>query len=183
MAKKKKTKEPNPNGANQYQLDPRQKLCWDLYINPKSETFSNALQSAIQAGYEPEYANQITTAEWFLGKLRRLNLLGKSEIVLEEMLDLPVHVIKYQPRSRFGDDEEGEDEDEEPQSYLATEPQLIKIKQDTAKFLAERLGKNEGYSTRSEITGAGGESLIPDKQSQEKADEAIETFLTGGKKK
>lgn len=120
----------NPYGANQFQLDPRQKMCWDLYVNPNSETFGNGLQSAIKAGYEPDYANQITTTEWFKEKVRRFNMLGKAEKVLDEMLDLD-----------------------------ATEPADRKIKQDTAKFIAERQGKNHGYALRNEVTGADGAEL------------------------
>ena len=68
----------NPYGANQYVMDPRQKMCWDLYVNPKSETFGNAAQSAIKAGYTDKTANQITTEDWFIGKLRRMNMLNNE---------------------------------------------------------------------------------------------------------
>lgn len=80
----------NPNGANQYLLDPRQKLCWESYTNPKSETYSNALQSALKAGYEATTANQVTTEKWFIEKVRRMNLLGKAEKVLDETLGYDV---------------------------------------------------------------------------------------------
>lgn len=123
----------NPNGANQYQLDPRQKLCWDYYAKPTSETFGNAMQSAIRAGYEENYANQITTVDWFVGKVRRLNLLNKAEKVLEECLDMDTL------------DDKGK-----------TDTQIVKIKQDTAKFIAETQGKSEGYSKRTELTGEDG---------------------------
>ena len=156
-------KETNPNGANQYVLDPRQKLCWDLYVNPKSPTFGNATQSAIKAGYEPDYADQITTVEWFKGKIRRLNMLSKSEKVLDEMLEMPVEQVKVVGESEV----------------VVVDPSLVKIKQDTAKFLAERLGKDEGYSTRSDITGKGGADLIPDKQSKDKAEEALNAYFNG----
>lgn len=134
----------NPNGSNQYQLDPRQKLCWDFYVSPKSETFGNAKQSAIKAGYEEEYANQITVSNWFLDKLRRLNMLSKAEKVLEEMLELDTKTVK---------------EDEDGEQVIRVDSALVKIKQDTAKFIAERVGKAEGYSTRTEHTGAEGKDL------------------------
>lgn len=41
----------NPNGSNQYNIDPRQRYMWGLYVDPKSETFGNAYQSAIGVGY------------------------------------------------------------------------------------------------------------------------------------
>jgi hypothetical protein len=155
----------NPNGANQYNLDPRQKLCWDFYVNPKSETFGNALQSALKAGYEETYANQITVSEWFVEKVRRLNLLGKAEKVLEEMLELPVLIERT--------DRDGE-------SVVMTDTGLVKIKQDTAKFITERRGKDEGYSTRTEHTGANGEKLYENQEAEEKAKAAIIGFLNPG---
>lgn len=155
----------NPNGANQYYLDPRQRLCWEYYINPKSTTFGNAKQSAIRAGYVPDYADQITTAEWFLVKLRRLNMLGKAEKVLDEMLELPVNTLEWSGRG------------EDAEQVVITEPALVKVKQDTAKFVAERLGKNEGYSSRSEITGKDGEKLTVSDEKQAAVNAALLKFL------
>lgn len=151
----------NPNGANQYNLDPRQKMCWEFYINPKSETFGSARASAMKAGYEEEYANQITTSEWFIVKLRRLNMLGKAEKVLDDMLTMPVLVVDKFGNERKKKSVEDEDDmdDEEQELITRTDPALVKIKQDTAKFLAERLGKDDGYSTRSELTAKDGEQI------------------------
>lgn len=42
-------------------LNPQQELFLERYTNPKSPTFSNALQSALEAGYKQEYAENITT--------------------------------------------------------------------------------------------------------------------------
>ncbi len=129
------SKTTNPNGSNQYQLDPRQKLCWEYYINPKSETFGNGRQSAMKAGYEEETANQITIAKWFLVKTRRLNMLSKGEKVLDETLE-------YDPK----DADTGK-----------VDIGIARIKLDAAKHVTSTLGKNEGYSTRSEtdITSKG----------------------------
>lgn len=132
-------KQTNPNGSNQYVMDPRQKLCWESYINPKSETFGNGMQSAIKAGYEPLYANQITTTDWFKEKLRRLNMLGKAEKVLDRTLD-------YEPMS-----EEGK-----------IDVALVRVQTDVAKHITATLGKDEGYSTRTEQTGKDGKDLIPE---------------------
>lgn len=157
--------ETNPNGANQYVLDPRQKLCWDLYVNPKSKTFGNGLKSAVEAGYSESHAETITTEKWFQDKVRRIGLLSKAEKVLDEMLDMPVLVAEW----------EGKGEDAE--LVVNTEPALVKIKQDTAKFIAERVGKNEGYSSRTEVTGADGESLIPDEQKRKTISERLRDIL------
>ena len=132
----------NPYGSNQYSMDPRQKLCWEYYISPKSETFGNAFASAIKAGYEESYARTITDSDWFRDKVRRLNMLQKAEKVLEETLDMNVTT------STIVDEVE----------VVKIDPALAKIKQDTAKFIAERVGK-EYYSTRSEVTGADGKEI------------------------
>ncbi len=136
----------NPNKANQFNLDPRQKTCWDYYINPKSETFGNALQSALKAGYEESYSTQITATEWFIEKVRRLNMLGKAEKVLDKTLE-----EDYDYRELLVDGN--------PTGLKVRDSALSKIQQDTAKFITERLGKNEGYSHRSELTGADGKEL------------------------
>lgn len=121
--------ETNPYGANQWNLDPRQKLCWDYYVNPKSETFGNATQSAIKAGYEWATANQITTYDWFLGKRRKLNMLSKAEKVLDEAMD-------YDVIGENGKVDSG----------------VARVKLDAAKFAAEKLGKDDGYGNEVKIT-------------------------------
>lgn len=144
----------NPNGSNQYQLDPRQKMCWDFYINPKSETFGNATQSAIKAGYEPATANQITTFDWFIGRRRRLNMLDKAEKVLDKTL------------SYSTDDEDGK-----------VKVDLLRVQTDVAKTVVTTLGKDEGYSTRQEITGANGKDFIPDEETKKRSDKILDQFL------
>ncbi len=150
----------NPNGANQYLLDPRQKVCWSLYVDPRSDTFCNAYRSALAAGYTNRSALQISNEQWFIQRKRRLNLLDKAEDVLQEMINLDTtnKIIK-------GDE-----------VIITQDPSLVKVKQDTAKFLAERLGKKY-YSAREEITGGEGEDLFPDNEAKNKANEAIANFL------
>ena len=114
-------KRSNPNGANQYQLDPRQKLCWDYYIDPESETFSSGLASALKAGYEQATAEHITLEPWFIEKLRTLNMLEKAEKNLNNFLELT----------------------EETDTKL-------RVKADVTKFVAERIGKSK-YSAKSEV--------------------------------
>jgi len=126
----------NPHGANAVQLDPRQQLCWGYYIDPRSETFSNAYQSAIKAGYEESSAIKISSNDWFAEKRRTLLLLPKAEKVLEETLDADIH------------DEEGK-----------RDRGVMGLKLDAAKFVSETIGKGMGYSKRSELTAADGKEL------------------------
>lgn len=109
-------------------LDPRQTLFLTYYLDPKSDTFSNAYQSAVKAGYSEEYSLNITALmpDWLSESIgRRKRMLAKAEERLEHHL-------------------ESEDE---------------KISLDASKFVAKTLGKNEGYSERTELTGRDGKDL------------------------
>jgi hypothetical protein len=55
--------------------------------------------------------------------------------------------------------------------------ELLKIKQKEAEFIRETLGKDKGYSKRSELTGKDGERLIPTEEDREKSKQAIDKYL------
>lgn len=159
--------ETNPNGANQFQLDPRQKLCWDYYINPKSETFSSVTNSARKAGYEESYCDTISQSEWFCAKLWRLNASFKGEQKLKELLEIDM---------RNGGEK--------------VDVGIARIQADIAKLLVTTQGKEEGWSTRTELTGPNGKELptpifgnyaIPNDHSDEEGDgdAAKDTSRTG----
>ena len=117
-----------------YEPDPRQQLFLSYYLDPKSETFSNAYQTALKVGYSEEYATQITSLEpdWFkegIGKYRRL--LIKAEKNIEEFLGLPKQDL---------------------------EGSTDKVVADISKFVAGRLGKND-WSERKELTGKDGGAI------------------------
>lgn len=124
-------------------LTPQQENFLSHYLNPKSDTFSNAYKSAKKAGYSEEYAQNITgqMPDWLSESISDMKRLRKAEKVLDEMLDLD-----------------------------SNEPSFIKVKQDTAKFLAERLNKTK-YSSRAEHTGKDGKDLIPEPLTKEKEEE------------
>lgn len=134
--------------GNQHIADPRQSLFKEYYLDPKSETFSNAYQSAIKAGYEESYAERITSNaqgnDWYSETIRDHEMLRKAENNLSEYLTMDTmnDVIKGDSVIRIRD------------------TQLEKIKQDTTKFVVERLGKGK-YSTRQEVTGKNGEAIVP----------------------
>ena len=116
MSKKEKLPAKNKKfQANQYQSDPRQLEFLALYLNPQSDTYSNALESALKAGFSQEYAETITyqMPKWLSENLgKRQRMLQKAENNLETILDY--------------DDIDGGKR---------------KIKADITKFVAERLGK------------------------------------------
>lgn len=115
MKTKTKRGKSNPNGVNQYTApDPRQTFFLSYYLDPKSSTFSNGLQSALKAGYTQEYAENLLAKmpDWLSDNIGKLNLLSKAERNLNSMLDL----------------------DEESEGRL-------RVKADITKFVASSLGK------------------------------------------
>jgi hypothetical protein len=72
------------------ELKPKQIEFLKLYNDPKSQTFGNAKQSAIQAGYSEEYADNITSLlpDWLSEALKkRKRMLAKAEDRLERLID------------------------------------------------------------------------------------------------
>lgn len=121
-----------------YNLNPQQQAFKEAYCNPTSATFGNALQSALSVGYAQEYSESITSqgTMWFSEILRDKEMLDKAEKVLTECLDMVTLNEK-------GMDDSG----------------LKKIKQDTAKFVSETLGKYKYSKTSTIDINAGGENL------------------------
>lgn len=121
--------------ANQWFSDPRQELFLKAYLDPKSKTWRNALQSGLAVGYSQEYSENITSQmpNWLLESLGKNNLVQKAEKNLELALD-----------GSLDDAEKGA----KVIQYKATE------------FVLKTQGKEQGYTERTELTGKNGEDLI-----------------------
>jgi hypothetical protein len=137
--------------------NPQKKLFWDLYLNPSSDTFGNATRSAVMSGWTETDASNVSQQGWFKNGIRREAMKDKAEGVLSDMLDLPSTVTKVV---------KGE-------TFVVDEPAMVKIKQDTAKYITSTLMKKH-YSTRTENTGANGG---PIKQEIEIDDEQFKNIL------
>lgn len=124
--------------GNQYQPDPRQSLFLAAYIDPQSETFSNAYQSALRAGYEEEYAKVILSKDldWLSEAVNDNDLVRRAEKALSEALD-------YTTIGEGGKVDAG----------------AGRLKLDAAKLILKGL-KKEKYSERVEQTGANGQPLV-----------------------
>jgi hypothetical protein len=118
-------------------LTPQQEQFLDFYTNPKSETFSNATQSALKAQYSQTYSENITDAmpDWLLENIGDMKRLKKAEKNLSEVQNIEIR------------NEEGK-----------LDPQLIEKRTKVDIFVAERLNKNK-YSPRLENTGENGKDL------------------------
>lgn len=124
--------------GNQYQPDPRQQLFLAAYLDPKSETFSNAYRSALKAGYEDEYAKVILSKDldWLSDAVKDENLVMMAEKALSEAL-------QYVTADEGGKVDAG----------------AGRLKLDAAKLVLKGL-KKEKYSERVEQTGKDGAPLV-----------------------
>lgn len=114
-------------------LTPQQQTFLKHYLDPKSETWGNALQSALKAGYSQEYSESITSKmpDWLAENVGKSKLVMKAERNLDMALD-----------GLLDDPEKGSKT----------------IQHKASEFVLERLKKQE-YSTRQELTGKDGKDL------------------------
>lgn len=138
-----------PYSSNGTISDPREQIFWDIFIEKLSKGIENAYESAIEAGYEETTAKNITLTGWYKerkDKLKRKDMLSKAEKVLQKTLEYKT------------EDEGGK---------IKTD--LLRIQTDVAKHITGTLGKDEGYSTRTEQTGKDGKDLFNGLTEEDKA--------------
>ena len=134
-------------------LDPRQLSMLEFYMDPKSPTFCNIRQSSIRAGFGEEYAVHVGQTPWFQdAQITRKEMLMKAERNLNEALDLDV---VEQAVGAFGPLVEKDT----GKPIMKRNVKVMELKHDASKFIASRLGKSDGYSERTEVTGKDGQSL------------------------
>ena len=145
MAKESKT---NPNGSNQWFSDPRQELFLKAFLDPKSPTWGNFLQSGLKAGYTQEYSENISgqMPNWLSESLGKSKIVQKAEKNLETALE-----------GGLDDPEKGA----KVIQWKATEMAL------------KTQGKELGYTERTELTGKDGEKLIENTLTQEEKDKLL----------
>jgi len=136
--KKKKLKQSRIAGK-----EPRQIRFISMYLDPNSKTYSNARRSAINAGYSVGYANSIMNKDtgWILEKTSKdkyNRMIIKAEKNIESFLDMEEDVI-VTIRNKEGDILE---------ERKVKDGTILKIKADTSKFVAERIGK---FTTKADV--------------------------------
>lgn len=125
----------------------KQQKCWDFYVQSVIAGSPNAVQSALKAGYTESSANRITTQKWFKDrkkKLDRLGMLSDAEKNLSKLLNTPYIITKQKNGEK----------------YQEIDTELARLVLDVSKTIVKSLGKDEGYSERSEVTGKGGEPIV-----------------------
>lgn len=125
--------------------NPKNDLMWSMYVDPASPTFGTARASAIAAGWNVSTASSVTDEPWFLQRCAQSKLVKTAEKVLQEMLETEdIEKVVFEGKEY---------------NILRTSPGLRKIKQDTAKFVAERLAKQH-YAAQSTLDmTSGGKAL------------------------
>lgn len=125
-----KANNPNPNKANQHTPDPRQELFIANYLDPKKDTFANALQSAITAGYDEDYSRQLVARmpTWLLDKVQDSYLIDRAEKNLKEFVEMDI--------SNTGIAKDGT-------TYDFDDTQKMRIKADVTKFALEKLKRDK----------------------------------------
>lgn len=132
-------------------LTPQKQAFLKAYLDPKSPTWGNAVQSGLKAGYDEHYAKNILNQmpDWLRENLDKSRLVQKAEKNLEMALD-------------GGLDEEGKKKDIQ---WKATDFALSRLKKDT-------------YSERLEHTGKNGEAIELITTERDKIENAISN-ITG----
>ena len=129
------------------EFTPQQLAFIDNYFNPESETYGKMTKSGVKAGFDEKYSENLSSMglKWFEAAM---GLYGEDDFLKEIDEELKKMVrLETIGHVKIGDE-----------VVAKQDPQLLKIKQDTLKFLAERLNKSK-YSTRTELTGKDGQNL------------------------
>lgn len=142
--------------ANQHTSDPREQVAWDIYIKKLTTGRDNAYESAKEAGYSEDHSKNITLNGWWQerkSRLKRKDMLSKAERNLDRTLDFDV----------FSEDGK-------------VNVPVASLVNDISKTIIKTLGKDVGYSERTELTGKDGKDIIPEILSEEQK-EKLRTLL------
>ena len=148
--KEKVKKRNNPNGANQFKVDPRQALFLSYYLDRKSKTFANCQQSALKAGFSSEYAKVLVAQmpTWLSDKLNTDELVRTAEKNVKEIMNLDIIEDKI---GAFGPIIDKKTK----KRVKCVNTGVLKVKANMTQFALKGLSK-EKWSERVEHTGKDG---------------------------
>ena len=129
----------NPHIRCKNKSNERRELCWEYYMKSVRDGNPSARAAAIKAGFGENTAINIRGMKWFKDrndKLRRSKMMTNAEKNIARVLNLGFTKIK-----KLEDGTEQEVEDLE----------RIKIIADMSKMIVTTLGKDLGYSAKTEI--------------------------------
>lgn len=139
-------------------FDPRVDIFKQFYLSPTSSTFMNIYRSGMRAGYSEQYSLNISVQrpQWWVDMTSSDDYLRAS--MLKEAQN-KLYTVVSEPISHDKDDK--------------------KLQIQVSQFVTERLGK-EHYSTRKELTDAGGRRLFGDEK-RDSANVALGSLFKGVK--
>lgn len=119
----------------------RRQLCWDLYIKSIKNGSPSARNAALEAGFAPNTAQNIKSLPWFkkkLATLRQSKMMSNAEANVSRALR-----VQWSKMKTLEDGSEVEEIDKD----------LFKTVVDTSWRVLETLGKDRGYTKKTEIDG------------------------------
>ena len=127
--------------AVESEFDPRREIFWKYYLSTVKAGRPNKKASAIAAGFSEGTAMTIGNTQWFqakLKKLKRSRMLSKAEQNISNILSL-----NYSQMKVLDDGTEVQEIDKD----------VLRVVADMSKTIATTLGKDEGYSMKTEVSG------------------------------
>lgn len=135
--------------ANRFQEDPRQDLFWNLYMEGLLNKQPCIKAAGLKAGYSPSSSGRISQTLWFKNKKKALKKGSMYRNAVQNLDD----VMKLKYMGTKVKKETGEEED-------TVDIDRAKLVIDVSKAVVKSLGKDDGWSERSEVTGKDGSPLV-----------------------
>lgn len=117
----------------------RREKCWELYVKSVRDGNPSARAAAIAAGFSENSAINIRGMRWFKDrndKLRRSKMMTNAEKNIARILNLGLTKIRKL--------EDGSEEE-------VFDPDRARIVADMSKMIVTTLGKDDGYSSKTEV--------------------------------
>lgn len=128
-----------PSLRNKNQDNTRREKCWNIYLKTVRDGNPSARAAAREAGFSENTALNIGNMAWFKekkDKLRRSKMMNNAERNIARILNMGYTEIK---KLEDGSDKEVVDKD------------VLKIVADMSKTIVTTLGKDMGYSSKTEV--------------------------------
>lgn len=114
--------------------DPRKLSFISNYFDPLSTTYGNALQSAIKAGFTPEYSKNLLAnkPKWLWEIVGKMDMFDSVRRNIKKHLDIKTEVPVMTAFGPYKDKKTGK-------VMMREDPKMLKIQQDMTMFVAEKL--------------------------------------------
>ncbi len=128
-----------PQLRNKNQSNERRELCWKYYLETVRDGNPDGKNSALKAGFAPNTAVNIGNLGWFKkkkDKLRQSKMMTNSERNLARFVNMKITKLKQL--------EDGSTEE-------VFDIEKAKLVADISKFILSTIGKDKGYSQKTEV--------------------------------